>query len=364
MISNQDIKYMNYAINLAKKNIGLTAKNPSVGCVIVSENKIIATAVTQKDGRPHAERMAIDNVKNKKLLNNATLYVTLEPCINNKNKSCCCDYIIENNISRVVIAMQDPNKEINGNSIKKLEKHNIKVEKNILSSKAQKINLAFSYSQNKKIPYITLKLATSLDGKIATKNMDSKWITSIEARKYSHFLRSINDGILIGSNTARLDSPKLDCRIKGLEEYSPKIFILSNKMNFKEDSHIFTQSNNNIYLISPNSENNIKKFKRLNKNTKLHHITFNDKENYLNKIYDLGIKSLLVEGGSNLATQLIKNNIVNKLIWIRNKKIIGNDGLAAVDNLNINYISELKDNFKKVSIRNFESDTIEIFHQI
>ncbi len=366
MKKDYDIKFMNYAINLSHKNYGITGKNPSVGCVIAYDNKIIATGVTNQGGRPHAEKIAIDKVADKKTLKKSTLYVSLEPCCkNDHNGITCCDYIIKNNISRVVIGTKDSNPQINGKSIEKLRKHNIEVVTNILTSKAQKINHFFQFSQKYQRPFVTLKIATSLDGKIATKNFDSKWITSKGAREYSHFLRASYDGILVGANTLRIDNPQLNCRLKNLESHSPKIFILSQKMDFDHNLQIFSQENAEIYLISPNSWQNIEKFNKIKSfNQNLNHITFENEYEYLNKIYQFGIKSLLVEGGSNIATQFIKDYKVDRIIWIGNKKIIGNDGLSAINNLDVREINQAINNYKIVKFKALEEDFMLILDNV
>ncbi len=366
MKNKQDIKFMNYAINLAKRNIGITGKNPSVGCVIVYENTIISTGVTFQGGRPHAEKIAIDKVKNKDILKKCTLYVSLEPCISNdKSKETCCNYIVKHNIHRVVIAMKDPSRDINGSSIVKLKNHGIEVVSPVLLEQAQSVNSFFCHNQENKTPYVTLKIATSLDGKIATKTSDSKWITGEDSRKYAHFLRSQNDAILVGAKTVRIDNPQLNCRIKGLEKFSPKIFILSKNLNFDHDLQVLSQNNTDIYLISPKSSQNIEKFYYLKQhNPNINHITFEDGDDYMKKIYQIGIKSILVEGGSNLATQLIKDDRIDRLIWIRSNKIIGNDGLPAIAGLSLDKISQAINRFKTKKIKSMQSDVIQILERI
>ncbi len=323
MTTNSDQRFISYALKLAQRNLGGTSPNPVVGCVIVSDGKIISSGVTARGGRPHAEKIALDKITDKKILDGATLYVTLEPCSHFGQTSPCVDEIIKNKFKKVVIATQDPDSRVNGKGIAKLREAGIDVTcgpwDKILEKEAKEINRGFFTAKKLGRPFVTLKIATSLDGKIATKNFDSKWITSENARNFSHLLRAKNDAILVGANTVAKDNPRLDCRLPGLEEFSPRIVILSHK-NFSGEL-----------------------------------------EDILKQLCSEGVNSLLVEGGQNVATQFLQKNLVDELVWIRNKKIIGSDGISAIGEMNFTKISEVLDNFERREIREMEEDVIEIF---
>ena len=319
MANRIDLSFISYALNLAQKNAGGTSPNPVVGCVITRDNVIISSGVTAIGGRPHAERIAIDKVENKKLLNGATIYVTLEPCSHFGQTSPCVDEIIKHKFAKVVICSTDPDSRVNGNGIKKLEEAGIEVVAGVMDQEARELNRGFFMAKTQQRPFVTLKLATSLDGKIATHNFDSKWITQNRARNYSHLLRAKNDAILVGANTYKKDNPSLDCRIAGLEIFSPKIIILSHK-NFSGEL-----------------------------------------EEILQKICADGINSLLVEGGRNVATQFLQKNLVDELVWIRSPKIIGEDGISAVGEMGFQKISEILNNFKRREIRELDEDLAEIY---
>jgi len=322
MTTNSDQRFISYALKLAQKNLGGTSPNPVVGCVIVSDGKIISSGVTARGGRPHAEKIALDKITDKKILDGATLYVTLEPCSHFGQTSPCVDEIIKNKFKKVVIATQDPDSRVNGKGIAKLREAGIDVTcgpwDKILEKEAKEINRGFFTAKKLGRPFVTLKIATSLDGKIATKNFDSKWITSENARNFSHLLRAKNDAILVGANTLAKDNPRLDCRLPGLEEFSPRIVILSHK-NFSGEL-----------------------------------------EDILKQLCSEGVNSLLVEGGQSVATQFLQKNLVDELVWIRNKKIIGSDGISAIGEMNFTKISEVLDNFERREIREMEEDVIEI----
>ncbi len=338
MKQNSDKKFISYALNLAKKNLGKTAPNPVVGCVIVKNGEIISTGVTAENGRPHAEKIAIEKIADKKILDGAILYVTLEPCSHFGQTPPCVDEIIKNKFKKVVIATQDPDERVNGEGIKKLRQAGIDVVCGVFEKEAQEINRGFFKAKKTGLPFVTLKLATSLDGKIATKNFDSKWISSEKARQFSHHLRSINDAILVGANTIRKDDPTLDCRIAGLESFSPKIVILSDKNNFNPAAKIFQNQEKNPVIILGG-----------------------DLTKILRKLCASGINSILIEGGQKTATEFLQENLVDELVWIRNKKIIGNDGISAIGEMNFSEISEVLNNFSRQEIRETDEDLIEIY---
>lgn len=359
-ISDLDIKFMSYAIALSRKNVGLCAENPSVGCVIVCGEEILSTGVTAKGGRPHAERVAIDKITEKKILKKATIYLTLEPCSHFGKTTPCVDEIIKHEFARVVIACQDSNHLVNGLGIKKLQESQIETIVGVLESEAKEVNRGFFQTQINKKPFVTLKLATSLDGKIATKNFSSKWITCEKSREFSHYLRAKNDAILIGANTARKDNPNLNCRIKGLEEFSPKKLILSQSLDLDKNLNIFQKNPENTIILTTN-QNQSNLAKTIICKEKNQKIDLNDA---LQKICENKINSVLIEGGSQIATQFLQENLIDELIWIRSPKIIGNDGIAAIGNMNFEDISQILNNLKRQEVREIGDDLLEVFTKI
>jgi len=362
-MSNDDKKWMNLAILEAFRSKGTTGKNPPVGCVIAKNNIFISSGRTSFLGRPHAEENALSKVFNKNILLNATIYVTLEPCShkNTLGKS-CADLIIESGISEVFICCVDPDPRTNGKSINLFKKNNIKVHSKYMEKDALDIyNGFFSRLLNNK-PFVTLKIACSLDGKIALKNKRSKWITNELSRRSTHFIRAQNDAILTSSSTIITDNPMLNCRLEGMENRSPDIVILDRYLKLNSSYKIFEDNlNNNIYLYSLNNSSS-----HLSKLTNINKIIVNkdlDNKEFFNFIFrDLcnkGINNLLIESGSKLSTILLSLNMVDKLIIFRSGKIIGNDGLPFINDLNHKNIEKLK-KYQISFLRILDDDILEI----
>lgn len=368
---NYDQRFISYALNLAKKNLGLTAPNPVVGAVVVLDGEIIASGVTAKGGRPHAEVIALELAMKKvgaAALAKAVLYVTLEPC--HEKTTACANVIIQSGIRRVVVATRDPNPAINGNGIKKLLAHGIEVVENVAEEKARELNKAFFKSQTRGIPYVTLKLATSLDGKIATKTFASKWITSEKAREFGHYLRAINDAIVIGASTLRLDDPLLNCRIPGLEDHSPIRVVIGNKPQLLNPELKIFQTTAQIptWILTGEQQFDFSEFKKTGTKIFLCKTRLDqagsaivDLTDALKILHQNQINSLLVEGGSKLATEFIRLNLVDELVLIRSNKIIGSDGISAIGELNVEAIEQALSNFKRSEVREIGEEVVEIY---
>ena len=365
---NLDEKFINLAINLAKKNFGNSANNPVVGCVIVIKNCIIATGITSSLGRPHAEIVALNKVLDKSILVDATIYVTLEPCCHFGKSPPCVDEIIKYKFKKVVICSIDPNPKVNGKSIDLLKKNGIEVVFGIKNFESQKINLDFFKSISQKTPFISIKVATTLDSKIASKNFDSKWISGEDSRKYAHLLRSQHQAILVGANTIIQDDPSLDCRIIGLESQSPIQIVVSNNIKFSFKEKFFTKNHLiKKFLICSSEYHQDKNLKKWLENPLNNVIFLPSQDNKidikmaLSKLHEYEIKSILIEGGSNLITQFIKQKLVDKIIWCRSAKIIGNDAIPAIDKLDIENIAKSINGFRRTQFFEIEEDLVEIF---
>jgi|APGre2960657423_1045063.scaffolds.fasta_scaffold00790_5 diaminohydroxyphosphoribosylaminopyrimidine deaminase/5-amino-6-(5-phosphoribosylamino)uracil reductase len=371
----KDRKFINLAINLAQKTLQKTAPNPRVACVIVKDDNILSTATTASGGRPHAEILAINKINNLEDLDGATIYITLEPCCSYDGKisKSCSDEIIKNKFARVVIACLDFNRNVRAQSVEKLKSAGIEV---LVLNDDFKIHQEFAKTQNSALPFITLKIATSLDGKIATANFTSKWITNEKSRQYAHFLRANCDAILIGKNTLIKDNPRLDCRIDGLEEYSAKKVIISQSLDFVNQLSDYEISKNNSEIIILTGMSNERKIfkENLSPNSSLKIIfceEFIDKNNCkkikfssaMSNLIQENINSVLIEGGSQIITQFLQEDLIDKIIWARSNKIIGGDGIPAIGNMYLTDISKSLQNFQRLETLDFESDIIEILQK-
>ncbi len=357
------IKWMNYAILLARRSKGITGKNPPVGCVIVKNDILLSSGRTSSSGRPHAEENAINSVKDKDNLSGSTMYVTLEPCAHkNLTGTSCAKLIAKSGISEIFISCIDPDPRTAGKGITILKKNSIKVCQNYLRDDCIDIyDGFFSRILNKK-PFISMKIACSLDGKIALKNNQSKWITNDLSRNYSHLIRSQNDAIMTTSSTIIADNPEMNCRLAGLQNRSPTKVILDRYLKVTNDFKIYNSSSNTDIL----TYSFLEIAKSLNKNKKIKNIKIEkglSNEKYFNTIFnDLairGINNLLIEAGSKINTILLSLGLIDKLLIFRSGKIIGNDGLPMIDNLNIHSMYSVE-NYKLSYLRTFDDDVLEI----
>ena len=357
------VDYMQLAERMAHRAIGSTYPNPPVGAVIVKDKTIIARGWTQRNGSPHAEVHAINQIRNKKQLEGASIYTTLEPCSHVGKNPPCVDKIIKYKFSKVFISEIDKNALVKGKSIKKLRKRKIKVIVKNFGYQTRHINRVFFNSLNKNLPYITLKIASTADGKIATKLRKSKWITNSVSRQHGHMLRAQNDCILVGKGTIIEDNPSLDCRLSGLESLSPDLFILDSNLNIPSNYKIYNNHSRNVFVFYSDE----KKLSNIN-NKNIKYIKVSKKGSelplkvILNKIANLGYMRILVEGGSHLSGSLIKNNYVDEIQWFRASKIIGKGGVDAVSDMGISSMESTK-NYVLLESKNYENDILTIYRK-
>ena len=321
MSTKKDKLYMEIALKLAISRYGHTGSNPSVGCLIVKNDKIISIGQTSFYGRPHAEYNAIKNSFEK--LEGSKMYVTLEPCCHHGLTPPCTDAIIKSRISEVIYAVTDIDKRVRNKSFKILKSKKIIVKKGLLKSKIESFYLPYFFNRKKKLPFVTGKIAISKNNIIYSKNQ--KKITNSYSDQFTHMLRYQNDSLMITHKTLNKDNPKLNCRLKGFEKFSPKRIILDNKLNSKINSYIIKSSNNKNTLIFYNKadKSKISKFKRKG----IHLIKSKiDKNNrfeiklILRKLHNYGCRNLLIEGGDKLTNSLIKNKIFNKFYLYKSPK--------------------------------------------
>jgi len=321
--SSKDKNYMKLAINLARARRGLTGENPSVGCLIVKNDKIISIGQTGFGGRPHAEDSAIKNSFQK--LDGSKMYVTLEPCNHYGKTPPCTNSIISSGISELIYSMEDIDKRVKGKSFRILTNRNIKVKKGLLKENAKNLYESYIKNKTKKLPYITAKIAVSKNNLIYSKG--SNRITNKSSDKITHYLRYKNDSIMISSKTLNIDNPKLNCRLKGYEKFSPKRIILDKDLKIKFKSFIFKSAKKGNTVLFHNSQD-ITKIKVLRKKgltlikTKLNRERLLDINIVLKKLFVLGTRNLLIEGGDKITKNLIKKRLVDTFYLFQSPKIL------------------------------------------
>ncbi len=324
--SSKDKAYMRLAINLARSRNGLTGENPSVGCVIVKNDKIISIGQTGYKGRPHAETNAIDNSFQSLL--GSKMYVTLEPCNHYGKTPPCTKAIIRSGVSEVIYSLNDIDNRVKGKSFKILSKKKIKVKKGLLKKETRDLYSSYIINRKYNLPFVTAKIAVSNNDIIYSKRF--KKITDKTSDKLTHYLRFKNDAIMISINTLISDNPKLNCRLKGYEMFSPIRVILDKNLEISPKTYIFksVKKKNTIIFHSSLNKSKIKFLKKKGMNLikiKLNKKKRFDLKNILKKLFSLGIRNLLVEGGDKITKNMLKNRLINHFYLFKSPRNLPKD---------------------------------------
>lgn len=334
-----DARFMALALALAERHLGRTAPNPSVGCVIVNDGVVVGRGWTAPGGRPHAEASALARAGD--AATGATAYVTLEPCSNWGQTPPCCLGLIEAGIRRIVIGCVDPDPRVDGKGIAWLRDAGLEVVTGVRETEALAQNLGLYRRIRDKRPMVGLKLAMSLDGRIATRTGDSRWITGEAARRFGHRLRASHDAIMVGSGTALADDPELSCRLPGLGDRSPVRVVMDRRNRLPRTSQ----------LVATAAE------------LPLIHVTEADGDTslpaVLTRLARQGITRLLVEGGARLATSFLAAGLVDRLYLFSAPCLIGGDGEAGVHGLEVECLADAR-HWRHVSLRHLGSDRLSV----
>ena len=327
---------MELAVKLAEKGKGKTSPNPMVGCIIVKRNAIVGRGFHKKAGEPHAEIIALNEAGKK--ARNATLYVTLEPCSHWGKTPPCTERIIQEGISEVIVGSFDVNPLVSG--ARELKLRGIKTKTGILEDEARQLNEVYYKYMKSRTPFVLVKSAISLDGKIATIEGDSKYITSTAARKYVHQLRSEYDAVMVGANTVLRDNPLLTVRLfKGRD---PVKIVVDSKLKIPTKSNIFKDAGRLIIATTRNAPKR-KVDEIIQKGAKVLVLpSKNGKVDLVQLMKELGkheITSIMIEGGAELNSEAIKSDIVDKIMFFISPGIIGK-GKEAIGDLGIKTISK------------------------
>ncbi len=321
-----EIEFIRECLVLAKRGAAKVSPNPFVGSLIVKNGKIIGRGWHKKYGDPHAEVNAIINSKENTA--GATLYCNLEPCCHtNKQTPPCVPLIIKKKIKRVVISNLDPNKEVNGRGIRELKKAGIEVTAGILENEGKELNKFYFKFVREKIPFITIKIAQSLDGKISESGNKQTWLTGEKSIKFVHKLRSEYDAVLVGANTVKVDNPLLTVReVRGI---NPIRIIIDGNLSIPlksrvidcenpDNTWIFTSKNSSERKVKIISEKGVKIFQVDHlKNNRL------SLKKILKVLSKQNITSILVEGGGEIFSEFIKKELFDEIIVLKAPKILG-----------------------------------------
>ena len=362
---------MRAALALARRGLGRVAPNPAVGCVLVKDGRVIGRGWTQPGGRPHAETEALGAAVaqahgDEKITVGATLYVTLEPCSHHGKTPPCADALVRAGIGRCVVSLEDPDPRVSGRGLQRLRDAGIQVEVGLLAEQARELNAGYLLRQSAGRPSVALKLATSLDGKIAARTGDSRWVTGEAARAHGHLLRAGHDAIMIGSGTALADDPRLDVRLPGLEGASPLRVVLDGRLRVPPSHDLVARAARQPTVLMTRhdcDEARLAPFREAG--VELQRVAAGPQggvslDDCLTALGGRGVTRVLVEGGGSLAASLLKQNLVERLFWYRSSIVVGSDGLPAVGELGVTRMADSL-GFRSRGSRRLGKDLLEVF---
>ncbi len=352
---------MDLALRLAMRGLGDVWPNPAVGCVLVDpvKNQVVGRGWTQPGGRPHAETVALERAGERS--RGTTAYVTLEPCRHQGETPPCTDALIAAGVARVVVACTDPDPRNGGAGLEELRSTGIQVEVGVRQDQAAHVLAGFALKTEKSRPLVTLKMAATLDGRIATRTGDSRWVSGHLARRFAHLLRASHDAVLVGINTVLADDPRLTCRLPGMANRSPVRVVLDTEGRFPsvgrllddpDDTPLWVITGENVQLDFGSNAHAEQIALAVDPET--------DRPNpkaVLGAIAQKGITRVLIEGGGTVASSFIASGLVDRLVWIGAPNIVGGDGLPSVAAMGIDRM-EKAPRYQLDGWRRFGSDSV------
>lgn len=350
-----DERYVRLALRLARKGAGRTSPNPLVGAVLVRGKKIIASGYHRRAGEDHAEIVALKRAKEK--ARGATLYINLEPCSHHGRTPPCTTSLVSAGIKKVVVGMMDPNPLVSGKGIRRLRRAGIKVDVGLLKSECERLNEAFGKYITRRTPFVILKLAASLDGKIATSTGDSRWITGPASRHFVHQLRNQVDAVVVGIGTVLADNPRLTCRLRGGRD--PLRIVMDSHLRIPLKARLLRQREPEKTIIATGSRASRQKIKAIQSRgaqvwsfpLRRGAIPF---AAILKKLGKTGLLSVMIEGGATTAGRALGEKVVDKVFFFYAPKIIGVEGKSMVGNLGTQRVGRAK--IKDLEVRKFGTD--------
>jgi diaminohydroxyphosphoribosylaminopyrimidine deaminase/5-amino-6-(5-phosphoribosylamino)uracil reductase len=322
-----DLDYMKLALRFAERARGKTSPNPMVGAVVVKNGRIVAVGHHRKSGRAHAEAIALKSAGAK--ARGATLYVNLEPCCHtDKRTPPCTKAIIASGIRRVVAAMKDPNPKVAGRGVRELARAGIKVAMGLMKQEAGRLNEAYIKWITTGRPFVTMKVAASLDGKIASSRGESRWISGKKSRAYVHRLRNESDAVMVGIGTVLKDDPRLTARLAGKKGSDPVRVIVDSNLSIPLESkvlHLGSSAKTILATTKQASNAQIREVEKLGARVLIIESSNGrvDLAALMGELGRIGITNLLLEGGSELNASMLDTGLIDKIIFIVAPKIIG-----------------------------------------
>ncbi|MCF8109955.1 MAG: bifunctional diaminohydroxyphosphoribosylaminopyrimidine deaminase/5-amino-6-(5-phosphoribosylamino)uracil reductase RibD [Desulfobacteraceae bacterium] len=355
-----DTDYMKTALELAEKGRGWTSPNPMVGAVIVKNGEIIGRGWHESPGGPHAEINAIADAGGQ--ARGATMYVTLEPCNHHGLTPPCTEAILEAGIKKVVCAMMDPNPDVAGGGAKYLASRGVEVETGLCENEARRLNEAFIKFVTTGRPFVILKSAATLDGKIASKTGDSKWVTGPASRGHVHLMRHFSDAILVGINTVIADDPSLTARLDGKKTKDPVRIIVDTGLSIPENARVLTQQSFAPAVIAAGDKVDAAKARRLEKaGARVLCLPAGKRGVDLNalaqELAKMRITSLLVEGGGHVSGAFLAAGLVDKICFFYAPRILGGDGISMCSGTGPEHMASSVQ-VKDIAIQRFEDDIL------
>jgi diaminohydroxyphosphoribosylaminopyrimidine deaminase/5-amino-6-(5-phosphoribosylamino)uracil reductase len=327
-----DLSHMHAALALARRGLGNCWPNPSVGCVVVKDGRVVGRAVTAPGGRPHAEPLALAMAG--AAVRGATVYVTLEPCCHHGRTPPCTDALIEAGVARVVVATRDCDPRVNGAGIARLREAGIAVSEGLLGPEAESVNAGFFSRVRLGRPLVTLKLASTLDGRIATRTGESQWITGEPARRMAHALRGRHDAVMVGVGTVLSDDPELTCRIPGFTPAQPVRVVADSHLRTPLTARLVaTARQTPTWILHRNGVDPDRRAALLEAGVALSNVTAGalgvDLLAGFEAVAQRGITRVLVEGGAQIAAALLRADLVDRIAWFHAPGVMGGDGWPA-----------------------------------
>lgn len=353
------------ALSLARRNLGDVWPNPAVGCILVRDGVVLGRGWTGRGGRPHAETEALRQAR--EAAAGATAYVTLEPCDHHGETPPCSQALIKAGIRRAVVAVEDPDPRVSGRGNERMVRAHIEVSIGVLADEARDLNEGFFFDAESSALF-TLKSATTLDGRIATRTGESRWITGERARAMAHRLRAEHDAVLVGSGTAIADDPELTCRLPGLGKRSPVRIVADGRLRLPESAKLVKQAGDlPTWILTSSDASSEKRDKLVAAGVEVIDVMADEKGRMdatamAKALGECGLTRVLIEGGGVLAASFLTADLVDRVAWFRSPKVFGGDARPVAAEFGITQVRDAP-TFVRTGVYTFGDDTLETYRR-